>query len=83
MSNQEEIIITEHNVSTGEVVDRPATQEEKTMMILAENEKQEKELTLAKEEEERQKEQEEKNAEKQLLLEKIGLTKEEFDLLIQ
>jgi hypothetical protein len=76
MTNQEEIIITEHNIATGEVINRPATEEEKVEFLRSENEFKQSELNQAKEQEELRKQQE-------TLLTRLGLTKEEFDLLIK
>jgi hypothetical protein len=76
MTNQKEWFITEHNVTTGEITSRPATEEEKLQHLAAENEFLQNQLNRAKEQEELEKQKEE-------LLTKLGLTKEQFDLLIK
>lgn len=75
MIDREELTITEHNVETGEVVNRPATEEEKDLYFLSREENMQKELNRAKE-------QEVLEVKKQELLDKIGLTKEQFNLLV-
>ena len=76
MTNQKEIIVTEHNVTTGEVVNRPATEEEKVESLRIENEEKQYQLNIARE-------QEELTRKQQTLLTRLGLTKEEFDLLVK
>jgi hypothetical protein len=76
MTNQEEMLVTEHNVMTGEIVSRPATTEEKTEYLRSQNEYMQDQLNKAREQEALEKQKEE-------LLTKLGLTKEQFDLLIK
>jgi hypothetical protein len=76
MTNQEELTITEHNITTGESITRPVTEEEKVEYLRSQNEYMQDQLNKAREQEALEKQKEE-------LLTKLGLTKEQFDLLIK
>jgi len=76
MTNQEEMLVTEHNVTTGEIVRRPATTEEKTEYLRSQNEILQDQLNKAREQEALEKE-------KEAIFTKLGLTREQFDLLMK
>lgn len=76
MTNQEEMLVTEHNVMTGEIVSRPATTEEKTEYLRSQNEILQNQLNKAREQEALEKE-------KEAIFTKLGLTREQFDLLMK
>jgi hypothetical protein len=76
MTNQEEMFVKEHNVMTGEITSRLATEEEKNNYLLIQNEILQDQLNKAREQEALEKE-------KEAIFTKLGLTREQFDLLMK
>lgn len=74
MTNQNEAFVQEHNVTTGEITVRPRTEEENLQHLVDQNEIMQIELNKAKEQEALEKQ-------KEAIFNKLGLTKEQFDLL--